>query len=48
MEQITITVKIQIIATSNDKVCLDKTMSVCTVACNYVSNHIFRTHDLKI
>ena len=47
MEQITITAKIQIITTPNDKVCLDKTMSLYTAACNYVSNYIFRTHDLK-
>lgn len=47
MEQITVTAKIQIITTPNDKVCLDKTMSSYTAACNYVSNYIFRTHDLK-
>ena len=47
MEQITITVKIQISATDNDKVLLNKTMSVYSDACNYVSNYVFRTHDLK-
>lgn len=47
MEQITITAKIQISATDNDKVLLNKTMSVYSDACNYVSNYVFRTHDLK-
>ena len=47
MEQITITAKIQISATADDKVLLNKTMSVYSDACNYVSNYVFRTHDLK-
>ena len=47
MEQITITAKVQIVATDTDKVLLNKTMSVYCDACNYVSDYIFRTHDLK-
>ena len=47
MEQITITAKIQIVATETDKVLLDETMSVYRDACNYVSDYVFRTHDLK-
>ena len=47
MEQITITAKIQISATADDKVLLNKTMSVYTDACNYVSDYVFHTHDLK-
>lgn len=47
MEQITITAKIQISATVNDKALLDKSMSVYSNACNYVSDYVFRTHDLK-
>ncbi len=47
MEQITITAKIQISATADDKVLLNKTMSVYSDACNYVSDYVFRTHDIK-
>ena len=47
MEQITITAKIQIAATETDKVLLDETMSVYRNACNYVSDYVFHTHDLK-
>lgn len=47
MEQITVTVKIQISVNDTDKVLLNKTMSVYCAACNYVSSYIFRTHDLK-
>ena len=47
MEQMTITAKVQIVATDADKVLLDETMSVYRNACNYVSNYVFRTHDLK-
>ena len=43
----TITAKIQIIAAETDKVLLDETMSVYRNACNYVSDYVFRTHDLK-
>ena len=37
MEQMTITAKVQIVATDTDKVLLDETMSVYRDACNYVS-----------
>lgn len=47
MEQITITAKIQIIATDANKVLLDETMAVYRDACNYVSDYVFQTHDLK-
>ena len=47
MEQITVTAKIQISATPDNKVLLDKTMSVYSDACNYVSDYVFQTHDLK-
>ena len=47
MEQMTITAKIQIIAAETDKILLDETMSVYRYACNYVSDYVFRTHDLK-
>lgn len=47
MEQMTITAKVQIVAANADKVLLDKTMSVYRDACNYVSNYVFQSHDLK-
>jgi IS605 OrfB family transposase len=47
LEQITVTAKIQIIASDTDRVLLNDTMAVYRNACNYVSNHIFHTHDLK-
>lgn len=47
MNQITVTAKIQLSVPATDKVLLNKTMSVYCDACNYVSNHVFRTHDLK-
>lgn len=46
MPQMTITAKAQIVVTNTDKVLLDKTMSVYRNACNYVSDYVFRTHDL--
>ena len=47
MEQITITAKVQIVATDTDKVLLNKTMSVYCDACNYVSDYVFRTQLLQ-
>ena len=47
VEQITVTAKIQISAADDDKVLLNETMSVYSNACNYVSDYVFRTHDLK-
>jgi IS605 OrfB family transposase len=47
MEQMTVTAKIQISVSNSDKMLLDNTMSAYRDACNYVSNYVFRTHDLK-
>ena len=47
MEKLTVTAKIQVIASDEDKALLDETMSVYRDACNYVSNYIYRTRDLK-
>ncbi len=47
MGQITITAKIQIVPSDEDKVLLNRTMSTYTDACNYVSNYVFQTHNLK-
>ena len=47
MEQMTVTAKIQISVSADNKVLLDKTMSVYSDACNFVSAYVFRTHDLK-
>lgn len=47
MEQITITAKIKISVSDADKILLDNTMIVYRNACNYVSEYIFCTHDLK-
>ena len=47
MEQITIKAKIQIVATETDKDLLDEKMCVYRNACNYVSDYVFHTHDLK-
>ena len=47
MAQMPVTAKIQISVDADSKVLLDKTMSVYSDACNFVSDHVFRTHDLK-
>lgn len=47
MEKITITAKIQIVPSNDDKLLLNSTMSAYTDACNYVSNYVFQTHNLK-
>ena len=47
MEQMTVTAKIQLSVSQTDKLLLDNTMSVYRDACNYVSDYVFRTHDLK-
>ena len=47
MEEITVTAKIQIIVHNDEKSIIDKTMHVYCSTCNYVSNHIFLTHDLN-
>ena len=47
MEEITITAKIQIVSSNDDAELLNSTMSAYTDACNYVSNYVFQTHNLK-
>ncbi|MCH1940804.1 transposase [Holdemania massiliensis] len=47
MAQITVTAKIKIAPSDDDKVLLTSTMSTYTDACNYVSNYVFQTHNLK-
>ena len=47
MEQMTVTAKIQISVNTDSKLLLDETMSVYSDACNYVSDYVFQTHDLK-
>ena len=47
MQQVTVTAKVQIVVTDTDKVLLDETMFVYREACNYVSDYVFQTHDLK-
>lgn len=47
MEQMTITAKVQIVVNDTDKALLDETMSVYRDSCNYVSDYVFRTHNLQ-
>lgn len=47
MEQITVTAKIRLPVTDADKALLYETMSAYREACNYVSDYIFRTHNLS-
>lgn len=47
MEQMTVTAKIQISVSDTDKMLLDNIMSVYRDACNYVSDYVFRTHDIR-
>ena len=47
MEQMTITAKVQIVVTDTDKVLLNETMSAYRDACNFVSDYVFQTNDLK-
>ena len=47
MEQMTVTAKIQISVDADSGVLLDETMSIYSDACNYVSEYVFRIHDLK-
>lgn len=47
MKQMNITAKMQISATPDDRLLLDETMSVYTDTCNYVSDYVFRIHDLN-
>ena len=41
------TAKIQISVDVDSKILLDETISAYSAACNYVSDYVFRTHDLK-
>ena len=43
----TVTAKIKISVSDDEKTMLDNTMSMYRGACNYVSNYVFQTHDLK-
>lgn len=45
--QFTVTAKIQLVTSDEDKASLDKTMDTYRKACNYVSAYVFRTHILK-
>ena len=47
MKQMVATAKIQISVDVDSKILLDKTMSAYSAACNYVSDYVFRTYDLK-
>ena len=47
MEQLTITAKVQIIVINADKTLLEETMSAYCDACNYVSDYVFKTHNLS-
>ena len=46
MTEITLTAKIQVIVNESDKETLIRTMSAYVDACNFVSKHVFETHDL--
>ena len=45
--QITITAKVQVQVTPEQRELLDVTMDTYRNACNFVANYIFQTHDLK-
>lgn len=47
MEQMTVTAKIQISVDADNQALLSKTMSAYSDACNYVSEYIFNTKNLK-
>ncbi len=47
METMTVTAKIQISVSDADRTSLDNTMSAYRAACNYVSDYVFETHNLK-
>ena len=46
MEQ-TIVMKLQILVSSDNKENIHNTMKVYSEACNFVSDYIFKTHNLK-
>lgn len=47
MQTLTVTAKVQISVSDADKSVLGSTLAAYCDACNYVSNYIFKTHDLK-
>lgn len=47
MKKITITAKIQISVNQKDEILLKNTMRTYANACNYVSEYIYRTHDIR-
>ena len=47
MKQMVATAKIQISVDVDSKILLNETTSAYSAACNYVSDYVFRTHDLK-
>jgi len=47
MEQMTVTAKVQISVDADNQVLLSKTMAAYSDACNYVSEYIFNTKNLK-
>ena len=47
MVQMTVTAKIQILVDADNRALLDKTMTAYSDACNYVSEYIFNTRNLK-
>ena len=48
MKQMTVTAKIQIVPSDDDKTLLNTTMSAYTDACNYASGYVFQTHNYKV
>ncbi len=47
LETITITAKIQILTRESDRLALDNTMTAYRDACNYVSDCVYKTHNLS-
>lgn len=45
--QFTVTAKIQIVVTFEQRKLLDETLDVYRNACNFVANYVYQTHDLK-
>lgn len=45
--QFTVTAKIQILVTFEQRKLLDETLDVYRNACNFVANYVYQTHDLK-
>ena len=45
--ELTVTAKVQIIVSGEEKSLLDATSEAYRTACNFVSDYVYRTHDLK-